>query len=193
MARRRAHVRAAALFLKSSTRESEDRSFSCAAQRVTPHQAPTRLLNHRSRDELLIHGAQQRPPRVTILPAPAQGSGAGAGVRGANASEDVAEPGLVAGERDGARRAGGKAVLLLGVPEQLQERRVAQLRHSHHEPRGRGSSFVLHAHRHVPRRHRHRRLLVVFRRPRRRPGAPAPDRAAQPGERGDRQHDLAHA
>ena len=47
--------------------------------------------------------------------------------------EDVEEVVLVAGERDGAGR-GREAVLLLRLPQQLQERRVGEVRQTHHEP-----------------------------------------------------------
>jgi hypothetical protein len=97
--------------------------------------------------------------------------------RRGDAAEDVAEAVLVAGQRDGAGGAGRKAVLLLRLPEKLQERRVAQVRQPHHEP------SAVRADRHVPRRHRRGPGI---------PSAPPPHSAAQPGDRRDRDH-VAHA
>ena len=112
-----------------------------------------RLHVSRSPDELLDGHALEQRPRVAA-PAPGGHWATAAGGRGGHAVEDVEEVVLVAGERDGAR-CGREAVLLLRLPQQLQERRVAEVRHPHHEPpRPRRRCRPLHGHGDVPRRHR---------------------------------------
>ncbi|KAF8769159.1 hypothetical protein HU200_006659 [Digitaria exilis] len=92
-------------------------------------------------------------------------------------------------ERDGS---GGRreAVLLLRLPQQLHERRVAEVGHPHHEPP------ALHAHRHVPRRHRRVTSSSLAGGARRGDGGsagpPPPQGAAQAHQRRDGDRDLAH-
>ena len=84
-----------------------------------------------SPDELLDgHALEQRPRVAAPAPGGQRATAAGGGRRGGHAVEDVEEVVLVAGERDGAR-GGREAVLLLRLPQQLQERRVAEVRHPH--------------------------------------------------------------
>ncbi|RCV15034.1 hypothetical protein SETIT_3G026700v2 [Setaria italica] len=94
-------------------------------------------------------------------------------------------------ERDGP---GGRreAVLLLRLPQQVPERRVAEVRQLHHEP-PRAAPAAFHAHRHVPRRHRGAGARGGGLRCGGGAGPPPAHGAAQPDERRDRDHDLAHA
>jgi hypothetical protein len=107
--------------------------------------------------------------------------------RGGEVAEDVLEEALVAGERDGpGAGAGGEAVLLLRLPEQLPEHRVVQVRRPHHEPPRRAA----HAHGHVARRDN--RLPGRRRRARGRVGTPPPQRLPEPDDRADLAAALGH-
>jgi hypothetical protein len=165
--------------------------------------------------QLLIHGhyssLQQRPRLAARAPprgeAAAGGGGGGGGGRRGHAVEDVAEVVLVAGERDGPGRR-REAVLFLRLPQQLTERRVAEVRHPYHEPPGGagpgGGGGGLHAHSHVPRRHRGAGAgggegegggggAGGVRGAAAGPPPPPPHGAAQPHEGRDRDRHLAHA